>query len=63
MAVSFIEHDKRTSTHKEMNKMVDNLYKLYTKGFVANVSKGEAPEKAKGLAKYLAKYMASPQSV
>lgn len=45
---------------KEINKMVDNLYKLYTKGFVANVSKGEAPEKAKGLAKYLAKYMASP---
>ncbi|MBT9131431.1 MAG: hypothetical protein DDT41_01737 [candidate division WS2 bacterium] len=45
---------------KEMNKLVDSLYKSYAKGFVANVSKGEAPDKAKGLAKYLAKYMASP---
>jgi len=46
--------------YKEMKKMVDILYKGYPKGFVANISKGEAPEKAKGLAKYLAKYMASP---
>jgi len=45
---------------KEMKKTVDILYKGYPKGFVANISKGEAPEKAKGLAKYLAKYMASP---
>jgi hypothetical protein len=45
---------------EDMKKMVDSLYKKYTKGFVANASKGEAPEKAKGLAKYLAKYMASP---
>ena len=45
---------------QNMKKMVDTLYKEYTKGFVANVSKGEAPDKAKGLAKYLAKYMASP---
>ncbi len=43
-----------------MKRMIDKLYKLYTKGFVANVNKGEAPEKAKGLAVYLAKYMASP---
>jgi len=45
---------------EDMKKMVDRLYKGYPKGFVANISKGEAPEKAKGLAKYLAKYMASP---
>ena len=43
-----------------MKRMIDELYKLYPKGFVANVIKGEAPEKAKGLAVYLAKYMASP---
>ncbi len=43
-----------------MKRMADKLYKLYPKGFVANVNKGEAPEKAKGLAIYLAKYMASP---
>jgi hypothetical protein len=43
-----------------MKRMTNKLYKLYPKGFVANVNKGEAPEKAKGLAIYLAKYMASP---
>lgn len=45
---------------KEMNKLIDILYKKYPKGFVANISKGEAPKKAKGLAKYLAKYVAAP---
>lgn len=51
---------KEQVSTEDMKKMVDSLYKKYTKGFVANASKGEAPEKAKGLAKYLAKYMASP---
>jgi hypothetical protein len=45
---------------KEMNKLIDELYKKYPKGFVANASRGEAPQKAKGLARYLAKYVASP---
>lgn len=45
---------------EDMKRMVNDLYKMYPKGFVANVNKGEAPEKAKGLAIYLAKYMASP---
>lgn len=45
---------------EEMKEMVNFLYMAYPKGFVANINKGEAPEKAKGLAKYLAKYMASP---
>lgn len=45
---------------KGINKIIDQLYKDYPRGFVANVSKGEAPKKAKGLAKYLAKYVASP---
>ena len=50
---------EQVSTQK-MKKMVDTLHKEYTKGFVANVSKGEAPDKAKGLAKYIA---SSPISV
>jgi hypothetical protein len=44
----------------EMNRLIDDLYKKYPKGFVANASRGEAPQKAKGLARYLAKYIASP---
>ena len=45
---------------KAMNNLIDELYKKYPKGFVANAGKGEAPKKAKGLARYLAKYVASP---
>ena len=44
----------------EMGKLVDEMYIRYPKGFVANISKGEAPRKGKGLAIYLAKYIASP---
>jgi len=51
---------KKEVPTRKMKQMVDELYRLYPKGFVANVNKGEAPEKARGLAKYLAKYMASP---
>jgi hypothetical protein len=40
--------------------IVDELWKKYPKGFVANVSKGEVPDQCKGLAAYLAKYVASP---
>jgi len=43
-----------------LKNLVDELWKKYPNGFVANVSKGEAPQKAKGLARYLAKYVASP---
>jgi hypothetical protein len=45
---------------KKMNKLIDELYKKYPKGFVANASRGEAPQKARGLARYLVKYVASP---
>lgn len=51
---------KKEVPTQKMKQMVDEMYRMYPKGFVANVNKGEAPEKAKGLAKYLAKYMASP---
>lgn len=43
-----------------IDRMIDELYKKYPKGFVTNVSKGEAPQNARGLAKYLAKYVAAP---
>ncbi len=45
---------------EEIGDLVDELWEKYPKGFVANVGKGEVPEKARGLAKYLAKYVASP---
>jgi len=43
-----------------LNELIDELWKKYPKGFVANASRGEAPQKARGLARYLAKYVASP---
>jgi hypothetical protein len=43
-----------------IKEVIDGLWKNYPKGFVSHVSKGKAPEYSKGLAKYLAKYVASP---
>jgi hypothetical protein len=43
-----------------LTKLIDELWRKYPKGFVANASRGEAPQKAKGLARYLAKYVATP---
>ena len=43
-----------------VKKLIDELWKKYPQGFVGHVSKGKAPEHSKGLAKYLAKYVASP---
>lgn len=43
-----------------IKSQVDLLWKKYPQGFVGHVSKGKAPEHSKGLAKYLAKYVASP---
>lgn len=40
--------------------LIDRLWRDYPDGFVANVSPGEVPKKSKGLAGYLAKYLASP---
>ena len=44
----------------EINQLVDKLWKMYPKGLVANVSKGSVPKRCKGLARYLARYVASP---
>lgn len=45
---------------EDIKGQIDALWKQYPKGFVGHVSKGEAPKHSKGLAKYLAKYVASP---
>jgi len=44
----------------EINQLLNVLWKKYPKGLVANVSKGSVPESCRGLAGYLAKYVASP---
>lgn len=43
-----------------MNALIDELWKKYPKGLVAHVSKEDVSEGGGGLAKYLAKYVASP---
>jgi len=43
-----------------INKLIDKLWKKYPNGLVANVSKGNVPGGGAGLARYLAKYVASP---
>ena len=40
--------------------MINWLWEKYPNGLVANVGKGDVPNKCKGLARYLAKYVASP---
>jgi hypothetical protein len=44
----------------KMEKLIKKLKLKYPKGFVVDISKGEAPSKESGLARYLAKYVASP---
>lgn len=39
---------------------MNGLWKKYPKGLVANINKGSVPEACRGLAGYLAKYVASP---
>ncbi len=43
----------------EMKSLINALWKKYPKGLVAHVTKGKVPEQCRGLAKYLAKYVAS----
>jgi len=51
---------KEVEPTDEMKSLINELYKKYPRGFVAHVTKGEVPEQFRGLAKYLAKYVASP---
>ena len=43
-----------------MKGLLDELWKRYPKGLVAYVTRGNVPESCRGLARYLAKYVASP---
>lgn len=43
-----------------INRLLNELWKKYPKGLVANVSKGNVPNSCRGLARYLARYVASP---
>ena len=45
---------------KEMRAKIDELYRKYPKGLVANIQKGQVPKRVRDLAKYLAKYVVSP---
>src|SRR4030042_5357334 len=45
---------------REMQAKIDELYRKYPKGLVANIQKGEVPKRIRALAKYLAKYVVSP---
>ena len=38
---------------KEMQAKIDELYRRYPNGLVANIQKGEVPKRIKELAKYL----------
>jgi hypothetical protein len=51
---------KEVVLSNEMKSAVDELYRRYPKGLVAHVTRGKVPERCRGLAKYLAKYVASP---
>lgn len=51
---------KEVDSSQEIQSLIDKLWKGYPNGFVAYVTSGRVPEKCKGLAKYLAKYVASP---
>lgn len=44
----------------DMDVLLDTLWTRYPHGLVAHVQRGEVPEGGKGLARYLAKYVASP---
>ncbi len=55
-----LEMLRDTLDTEEIDKLVDDCYKKYPKGFEANVQKGDVPNRYKSLAKYLAKYVVSP---
>ena len=44
----------------EMKELVDELWDMYPHGLVAHVTAGGVPDSGRGLARYLAKYVASP---
>jgi len=59
MAVSFIR-DPEVFSEAEKDRLINGLRKEYPDGLVANAGKGDVPNNCKGLARYLARYVASP---
>jgi hypothetical protein len=55
-----LEMLKKEIGTEEVRRLVDECYKRYPNGFVANVQKGDVPSRYNSLAKYLAKYVVSP---
>ncbi|MBC8554312.1 MAG: transposase [Candidatus Brocadiales bacterium] len=55
-----LEMLKKEIGTEEAKRLVDECYKRYPNGFVANVQKGAVPSRYNSLARYLAKYVVSP---
>ncbi len=55
-----METFRKTLTTDEMKRLVDQCYRTYLKGLVANVQKGKVPSQDQSLASYVAKYVVSP---
>ena len=51
---------EKGDTAREIQPLITKLWKEYPNGFVAHVRKGDVPELCRGLARYLAKYVACP---
>ena len=51
---------KEKISTEEMGVKIDELYRRYPNGLVANIQKGAVPKRIRELAKYLAKYVVSP---
>ena len=51
---------EKRDTAGEIQPLISKLWKEYPNGFVAHVKKGDVPELCRGLARYLAKYVACP---
>jgi len=51
---------EKRDTAGEIQPLLTQLWKEYPNGFVAHVKKGDVPELCRGLARYLAKYVACP---
>ena len=55
-----METFRKTLATDEMKRLVDQCYRTYLKGVVANVQKGSVPSQYQSLASYVAKYVVSP---
>jgi hypothetical protein len=51
---------RQTLATDEMKRLVDQCFRKYASGLVANVQKGKVPSQSQSLARYVAKYVVSP---